>query len=600
MRRALVLLPVLVMLAALSPAHAAEVPQDKVLRVTLRAAETGFDPAQVTDKYSRDMVGNIFDTPLRYDYLARPLKLMPGVTTGLPEVHDDFTRFIFQIKPGIYFADDAAFDGRKRELTGADLIYTIKRHFDPRWKSGHLFKLEGMDILGLAALRKEALADKKPFDYERPVEGLRLLDRYTVELRTGHPEPRLGLYFADPMLSLVAREVVEKYGDRIMEHPVGTNAWRLTQWRRSSRMVFEKNPNFRELYYDEAPPAGNPVLAEQARLLQGKRLPMIDRVEVAVIEEAQPRWLSFLRGEFDLLEELPPDYAPVAVPHDRVAPNLARLGLRATRYSRNDITTSYFNMQDPVVGGFDPAHVALRRAVGLAVDLDKQVRLARRGQAMAAQGIIAPGLTGYDAEFKSENSEHNLARAKALLDLYGYVDRDGDGWREQPDGSPLTLEYATQPDDQNRQLAELWQKDMTALGVRMVFRFAKFPDNLKAANAGQLMMWGMGWSADVPDGENLLALAYGQSFSNKARFKLPAYDALYDRQHSLPDGPERLAVMQQAERLLVAYAPYKIEVHRLYTDMVQPWLLGFERNPYQRDFWTYVDIDQARLTKKPS
>jgi len=578
-------------------AGAAPTESVKVLRYAARAAETGFDPVQVTDKYSRDLCANVFDTPLRFDLIARPMRLVPAVLEALPQSNADYTRHVFRIKPGIYFADDAAFKGVKRELVAADLAYTLQRHFDPRWKSGHLFKLEGMDILGLNAYRKELLASKKPFDYGRSFAGLHLIDRYTLEIRTGHPEPRLATYFADPMMGLVAREVVEAYGDLVMEHPVGTNAWRLVEWRRSSRIVFEKNPNFRETYYDEEPPADNPVLAAQVRALKGRRLPMMDRVEVSVIEENQPRYLSFLRKEFDLLEELPPDYAPQALPRNHIAPNLAKQGIRAVRYSRSDVSFSYFNMEDPVVGGYTPAKVALRRAMGLALDIDKQVRLLRRGQAVPAQGLIAQGLPGYDPDVRTEASLHDLARAKALLDLYGYVDRDGDGWREQPDGSPLKITYYTMPDEQYRQLAELWSKAMAALGVRMEFRFAKFPDNLKAANAGKLQMWNLNWSADVPDAENLLALAYSTSFSNKARFSLPAYDRLIDRIHQLPDGPQRTALMQQAQALVVAYMPYKTEVHRLLTDLVQPWLLGFSRSSYVRDFWSYVDIDTAAKAK---
>jgi len=569
----------------------------KVLRYAARAAETGFDPVQVTDKYSRDICANLFDTPLRYDLMERPVRLVPAVLEALPEQSDNDTRHTFRIKPGIYFADDAAFKGKKRELTGADLVYTLLRHFDPRWKSGHLFKLEGMDILGLNTYRKQVLADKTPFDYEHAFEGVRLLDRYTVEIRTGHAEPRLGLYFADPMMGLVAREVVEHYGDRIMEHPVGTNAWRLVQWRRSSFMAFEKNPNFRELHYDEKPPADDPVLAEQVRALQGKRLPLVDRVEVSVIDENQPRYLSFMRREFDLLEELPNDFAPLAIPRNHLAPALAKAGMRAVRYSRSDVTFTYFNMEDPVVGGYTPDKVALRRAISLAYDVDKQLRLVRRGQALAAQGLIAEGLSGYDPALRTVNSRYDLARAKALLDLYGYLDRDGDGWREQPDGKPLVLENWTQPEDQFRQLAELWQKAFDALGVRVDYRFAKFPDNLKGANAGRLQMWSLAWSADVPDGENLLALAYGPSFSNKARFKLPEFDALFERLHRMPDGPERVAAMQRAQNLAVAYMPYKVEVHRIFTDLVQPWLKGFSRSSYVRDYWSYVDIDAAAQAK---
>jgi ABC-type transport system substrate-binding protein len=124
-------------------------------------------------------------------------------------------------------------------------------------------------------------------------------------------------------------------------------------------------------------------------------------------------------------------------------------------------------------------------------------------------------------------SEFDLAKAKALLDLYGYVDKDGDGWRDLPDGKPLVLIYATSPDTTFRQLAEQWQKNMDALGVRMIFKIAKWPEQLKAANAGKLQMWGVGWVGTTPDGDTFLALGSAKSKgnANKARFDLPAFKA---------------------------------------------------------------------------
>jgi ABC-type transport system substrate-binding protein len=574
-------------------------PAPKVLRYAFRVAETGFDPAQVTDLYSRTLIAGIFDTPLRFSYLARPYQLEPAITDGMPEVSDEYRRFVLRVKPGIYFSDDPAFKGAKRELTAADLVYSIKRHYDPRWKSGNLYRLENAKLLGLSELRQQSMKSKTPFDYEREVEGLRALDRYTVEIRIAHSDPRFLYHLADPMMSLVAREVVEYYGDKIMEHPVGTNAWRLAEWRRSSRIVLEKNPNFREAYYREPLPQGKPELAAQVQKLQGRRLPMVDRVEIAIIEENQPRWLSFLRSEFDMVDDLPAEFAPIAMPQNQLAPNLVKQGIRAVRYERADVAISYFNMEDPTVGGYTPEKIALRRAIAMGVDLEQEIRQPRRGQAIPAQGIISPGVTGYSKSFKSEMSQFDRSRAKALLDLYGYVDKDGDGWRDLPDGSPLVLDYATQPDGQNRQLAELWQKNMDALNIRIRFKIAKWPENLKAANAGKLMMWGMGWSADIPDGENFLGLGYGGSKgqSNKSRFDLPEYNALYKQQHAMPDGPERLAVMDRAQRLLIAYMPIKVHVHRIFTDLTQPWVLGYDKHLYQRDFWTYVDIDQAALQR---
>ena len=596
------LLKNIIFAAALFVVSTAQAAEPKVLRYAFRVAETGFDPAQVTDLYSRIVVAGIFEAPLQFDYLARPYQLRPATTTGLPEVSADFKTLTFHIKPGIYFADDAAFKGKKRELVAEDYVYSIKRHYDPRWKSGNLYLLENGKILGLSELRNEVLKSKKPFDYDRPVEGLRALDRYTLQVKLGVADPRFIYQFADTgYLGAIAREVVELYGDKIMEHPVGTNAWKLAEWRRSSRIVLDKNPNYREVLYDETPPAdADPRLIAEALAFKGRKLPMIDRVEIAIIEENQPRWLSFLSGEADMIEELPNDFATIAIPNNKLAPNLAKLGIRMVRYPRADVTVSYFNMEDPTVGGYTPDKVALRRAIALGQDTQKQIRLVRRGQGLQAQGPVAPGTSGYDPAFKSEMSEYSPAKARALLDLFGYVDKDGDGWRDMPDGSPLKIEYATQPDGQSRQLIELWQKDMDALNIRIEFKTAKWPENLKAANAGKLMMWGVGWVATAPDGDTFLALGSGKSKgqANKSRFDLPAFNALYAQQKALPDGPERTAVMTEAQKLLVAYMPFKTEMHRVYTDLTQPWVIGFNRNIFLRDFWKYVDIDTDALNKQ--
>ena len=569
----------------------------KVLRYASRVAETGFDPAQLSDVYSRTIAAGIFDAPLRYAYLARPYQLRPNTASAMPEVSADGKTFTIHITPGLYFADDPAFKGRKRELTAADYIYALKRHYDPATKSGMLYVLENTGILGLSELRREVIKSKKPFDYDRPVEGLQLLDRYTYQVRTSHGSPRFLYWFADVLMGAMAREVVEAYGDSIMEHPVGTGAWRLTEWRRNSRIVLEKNPNYRDVYYDEQPPGDDARLVAQAAKLQGRKLPMIDRVEIAVIEEQQPRWLAFLNGEADMVDEVPSDFAAIAMPHNRLAPNLAKHGVQMVRYARADMAYSYFQMENPVVGGLTPEKIALRRAISLGYDNVEEARLARRGQAIPSQGVIAPNTVGYDPAFKSEMSDFDRARAKALLDMYGYVDRDGDGWRENPDGSPLVIEYATQPDGLSRQLAELWQKNMDALGIRIKFRIAQWPENLKASRAGKLMVWGVSWNASIPDGEDFLGLAYGPNIggSNHARFNLPAYNALYDKQQQLPDGPQRLQVMNDMQRLLVAYMPLKDHVHRVFTDMLQPWVIGYNRNLFLRDFWQYVDIDEAVL-----
>ncbi len=568
-----------------------------VLRYAFRIAETSFDPAYITDLYSRTVAAAIFDAPLEFDFLAQPARMRPNTAAAMPEVSADYRVFTFRIRPGQFFADDPAFKGQKRELTAADYVYSLKRHYDPRWKSGNLYLLEADKILGLSELRRETLDKKVPFDYDREVEGLKTLDRYTFQIKLAEPKPRFLYHFSDSSFTgAVAREVVDLYGDKVGDHPVGTGPFLLKDWKRSSRIVLARNPNYGEKLYDEQAPAGDARLQAVAQQFKGRRLPLLDEVHIAVIEEAQPRWLAFLNEEQDMLEIVPEEFAPLAYPNNVLAPNLAKRGVQMERYARADVVLSYFGMENPVVGGYEPHKVALRRALSLAIDVDRENRLVRGGQLVPGQGPLAPMTWGYDPKFKSTMSDFDVGRAKALLDMHGYVDRNGDGWRDQPDGQPLLIEYSTQPDQLSRKLVELWQKNLNAVGVRIEFKTAKWPENLKASRAGKLMMWGVGWLAGQPDADTFLALGYGpnKGQANHARFDLPAFNRLYEKQRELPDGPERQAVMTDAARLMIAYMPYKVHGHRMMTDLAHPWVLGYHRNIFVRDFFRYIDVDPSR------
>jgi ABC-type transport system substrate-binding protein len=389
--------------------------------------------------------------------------------------------------------------------------------------------------------------------------------------------------------------VIERYRDDLMAHPVGTGPYVLKQWRRSSLIALERNPAYRERYFDAEPNADD---AEGQALLarfKGRRIPMVDRVELSVIEQSQPRWLAFLNGQIDLIDPVPPDLAKAAVPNTKLAPNLVKQGIHAHTVVNSDVGFTYFNMDDPLVGGLSPEKVALRRAISLAYDVQAEIRLVRNGQAIPAQGPVVPNTYGYDPKLKTINSDFSPARANALLDLYGYKDRDGDGWRETPDGSPLVLEISTQADELQRQLDDQKRKSLGLIGIRSKLRIQQFAENLKAGRAGKLMVWSLASSANSPDGFGGLARVYGpqSGAQNFARFKLPAVDAIYQRMNELPDGPERLGLFNEVVKLVVAYAPYKYHTHRIYVDLTQPWLIGYRRPLFWSEQWQFMDVDMT-------
>ncbi|MDH4061143.1 MAG: ABC transporter substrate-binding protein, partial [Aquincola sp.] len=242
--------------AAAEDTAAASGGERKVLHVAFRSAETGFDPSMISDLYSRTVTPHIFEALYGYDHLARPAKFRPVTAIGMPEVSADFKTWTIRIQPGIFFADDPAFKGKRREMVARDYVYAFQRIADPINKSQLWSWVETFGLVGLNEYRSEVIADKKRFDYDRPIEGVRAIDRHTIQFKLKESRPRfLSSIAGSDLLGAQAREVVEFYGDTVAEHPVGTGPFRLKQWRRSSLIVLERNPDYRDVRYDAEPAA---------------------------------------------------------------------------------------------------------------------------------------------------------------------------------------------------------------------------------------------------------------------------------------------------------------------------------------------------------
>jgi len=568
----------------------------KVLRYAFEVAETSLDPVKINDLYSRALTPHIFEGLYTYDHLARPVKIKPLTADGMPSNSADFRVWTVKIRPGIFFAKDPAFKGKRRELVAQDYVYSYKRFADPANKSPVWSGMEPEGFLGLNELRARALADKKPFDYDTEIDGIRALDRYTLRFIVKEPRPRFleGLAASD-LYGAVAREVVEFYGDQAEAHPVGTGPFKLVQWRRSSFLAFDRNPDFREMFYDGDPGAddaeGQAILAR----FKGRRLPMIDRVEISIIEEEQPRWLAFVNDEADVAYRVGYQFAPQAMPNGKVAPHLAKRGIRGFPVVEPASQYYLFNMEDPVVGGYSDVQVALRRAIGLGIDSRKIIAYAYNGLGTVPQGPTLPNTTAYDPTLKTEVGDYDPARARALLDLYGFLDKDGDGWRERPDGSPLMLRVNSEPQARFRKICEVLIKNMKTIGIRVEINIGQWPENLKSARAGNYQVWLVGGSSASPDSQGAFQRYDSKQIGgqNMARVRLPQFDVLYEKLQTLPDGPERIAVFRKAEGVALAYMPYKNVVNRLTLDMTQKRVIGYRRPVFWQDWWHLVDIDDA-------
>ena len=113
---------------------------------------------------------------------------------------------------------------------------------------------------------------------------------------------------------------------------------------------------------------------------------------------------------------------------------------------------------------------------------------------------------------------------------------------------------------------------------------------------GKLAMWQVAWGADYPDAENFLQNLYGGNIgkSNRAKFKLPAFDKLYEQARLMPPSPERNKLYSEMARLVSAYAPWIPNVHRLRSEVSQPWVIGYVKHPILNAPWLFMDIDESK------
>src|SRR5438445_5828959 len=153
----------------------------KVLRIAFPIDVSGLDPAGTQETYASLVEGRIFDALYVWDYLARPYRFVPSIATGMPEISADGRVWTIRIRPGIYFADDPVFAGKKRELSAADFVYAWKRIVDPRVRSPNSDLLEHK-LVGLDAAAAKAKSSGR-FDYDAEIQGLRAVDRYTLRLQ---------------------------------------------------------------------------------------------------------------------------------------------------------------------------------------------------------------------------------------------------------------------------------------------------------------------------------------------------------------------------------------------------------------------------------
>jgi ABC-type transport system substrate-binding protein len=554
------------------------VKSEKVLMIANEAHISGLDPIQSDDIYSARELAKVYEGLLEFHYLKRPIELSPNLAEAMPTVSADQLVYTFKIRQGVMFHDNPCFPNNKgRELTAHDFIYSLKRLADPKLQAKGFWLIDNK-LKGLDQWRKKQ-AEATVTDYQEEIEGIKALDKYTLQFTLTRPYPQFLYALAMSPCYVVAHEAVTHYGEEFLNHPVGTGPFMLEGFTtQDSKLVYHKNPTFRDKYFPhEAAEEYKHMLA-----YAGKKLPLVDKIVTYILPEEQPRWLKFKKGDIDLIDLSRDQRAAKVVQDKHLLPEVQKKGVQLLYVP--ELGTSYIiiNMAHPLFKD----NPKLRQAMSLALDTEGFNKLFYNNMAVAAQSTIPPGLAGYQADYKNPYRTYDLEKAKEYLAAAGYP-----GGKGLPE---ITLEVGSTTD--LKQKGEFIQKCMEKIGIRIKVVENIFPALVKKINTKSTMLHVIGWSADYPDAENFLQLFYGpnQPGGVGSNFNDPTFNSCYETVASMPDSPARTMLYEQLNQIVGENVPAICMVHPPHINLVHGWVKNYCWTNFHYGTEQYWDIDLSQ------
>lgn len=651
--------------------HPPEVPG----KVTYQSMITPTPPKHLDPavSYASDeslFIMQIYEPPMAYHFLKRPYELIPGALQAFPHVEylDDagvplgdeaetigFTRYTLRLRDDLRYQPHPAFaldaageplylfataqEGAQyrsipdfpetghRAVHAADYAYAIRRLADPN-NGSPMLGLMSQHIVGmedfareLTDIPRDGWLDLRDYAFE----GLEVVDPLTLRITINGRYPQFVYWLAMPFFSPIAPEVDRFYHNPGFARrnltldwwPVGSGPFQMVKNDPNSEIILERNPNYREDFY---PTEGAPGDAEAGLLDDaGKRVPFIDRAVFRLEKEVLSLWTKFLQGYYDRSGET---HAHTTGFYDRafvVGPDGIEMSQDLVDH---DLTMSPdvkpglyyygFNMRDPVVGGYTPERRKLRQALQIAYNTEEYLNIFYKGNGIAAQTLIPPGIPGHlegeaginpyvydwvDGEPKRKSIEY----ARQLMVEAGYPNG-----RDAETGKPLKIFLDVQSQAISNTSMNWIDRAFSRLGVQVEFRPADWNRTREKLLTGNTQIFSHGWLADYPDPENFLFLLYGPESplvcncdgANNSNYDNPEFNALFRRVRVLPPSEERSELVAQMVEMFRRDAVWLNAFYPSEIFLNNAWVHNTKRHGISKATLKYIRIDAALREKR--
>lgn len=558
------------------------------------------DPAITYSADELQLISQIYEPIIEYNYLLRPYKLQPLTAAQMPsssyDARSDVTTFKISIKPGIMYQPHPALardltdkfyyhnltksqaynytnimdfkHTGTRELTAADYAYQIKRLVDPKLNSP-IFGFMSKYIVGFAELRAELnaeyaanpkalCADLRKYN----LSGVKVIDDYNYTIKIHGKYDQFIYWLEMPFFAPIPWEATSFYCQAGMErnnisldtYPIGTGAFYLTVNNPNRNIIMQRNPNFHPDFY---PRVGMPEDFAKGLLTNaGKQLPFIDKIIFSLEKESIPYWDKFLQGYYDRSTISSDNFnsaiSSVNNTGINLTPQLLDKGIKLSISDTQSLWYWGFNMLDETVGGDSVKAIKLRKAISLAFDMQEYIAIFLNGRALVANGPIPPGIDGYSVA-PLYDPKIALTQAKKLLAEAGYPNG-----HDKSTGAALQLFYdAGSSGDPNEKARLGWiRKQFTKLGINLIVRVTDYNSYQDKVRTGNAQIFSYAWNADYPDPENFFFIFYGpngvakHNGINLVNYNNQRYDRLFEEFKAFGNNPKRMQLIPEMIKIL--------------------------------------------------
>jgi len=506
---------------------------------------TSLTPIESTNNSEHRVISQIFETLFIID--SEELTVVPRLAESF-SVSDDAMFYTIKIRKGVFFHKDNCFENQTHELKAQDVKFTLD------------IACSGLRINNISHLLIEYIKGAKEFNTKtklnfvaKGVDGIRVIDDYTLKIELCQPFSNFEKILTTPSLGIITKEAYKKYGDDLNKHPIGTGPFQLSNIDEKIIVLKRNNDYWRKDNF-------------------GNQLPFISKVKIKYTKNKRSELLAFTNALIDLVLDIPAqeiEYILGSLSDAQKGKNVIH-----KVQSKKSLILSYiaFNCNSKE---FDDLNV--RKAFNLAINKDELINNKLEGEGWVLKNGFVPSIQNYPNE-KINGHQFDIEQAKNLMKKEGYSNGD-----KFPD---LDLYVKTSKGSLSYKICRAISNQIKKnLGINLIVKPCGEEEFNDAVKTGKTKIWKAKYTGDYPAPENFLRLFYKNKVDTLIRnnglfnsFKSNEYDSLFMSAICEQDEEKRNSFLLKCDQMIVDEAILIPILNEDHTVMINRRLRDFKSN----------------------